>query len=841
MSPRPHKMHPPGRALLAGAVLLLGSSLSADALPPFLHSKPLVLRTVGTDVVTSAADDGTPGTLRSVLAAAAPGDTVTFDPAVFAAPQTITLNGSELDISQDVTIQGPGASLLTLDANQGSYVFYITGGTVAISGLTAANGKGTGDDGDIVNGGTLTLTNVALTGSIGTALDNENVLSATNCTFSGTAATSVGAVYNAVSAALTNCTFSGNSAGDSGGAFYNTATATLTGCTFRGNTAANGGGALNNYGTANLGNCTFAANTAGYGGAVYDAGTLTVTSCTFSGSTATQTGAGGGLCEDGAATVTGCLFTGSSGGDIDVNAGTATSGGSNLLGDAAGNGDFSTAGAHDQFGVTTAQAGVGPLASNGGLTQTCALLSGSPAIDADYNSGSSVDQRGVPRPQGVRNDIGAYEAAVTLTSITVAPAAPPSLLTGATQQFAATAHYSDGTTSVVTGTAAWASDNAADATVSSTGLATGVAAGTAHISAAFGGQTGSVLLTVTAPPVPVAYVLWNSADGQVQVRAVNSDGSQTTLSTFGPYTDAGDQGVPGNTALWRAVAVAHAPDGTLRLLWDHPDGRVMLWRLNASGTPLTITGYGPYDDQGDAGVPGNTAIWHAIGLSVGADGLTHLLWDHPDGRAMLWNVNADDTFTVIAGYGPYSDAGDVGVPGNTAVWHATGLTNAADGSFRLLWNHPDGRVMLWNVGALGSMLQVSGYGPYSDAGDVGVPGNTALWRAIAVRVGGDGNVRLLWDHPDGRTMLWSVNSSLSLTGLAGYGPYTDPPISAGLWHSLGLALTPSGLPYVLWGHADGRTVLWNIASDGTVGYSGIFEAASDSAGQPWLPTAISGD
>ena len=339
----------------------------------------------------------------------------------------------------------------------------------------------------------------------------------------------------------------------------------------------------------------------------------------------------------------------------------------------------------------------------------------------------------------------------------------------------------------------------------------------------------------------VSDVLWNSADGQVQVRSVNSDGSQTTLNTFGPYTDAGDQGVPGNMALWKAIAIARVPDGTLRLLWQHPDGRVMLWRLDASGALLSITGFGPYSDAGDVGVPGNTALWQAVGLSVSADGLTHLFWDHPDGRAMLWSVNADDTFTVIGGYGPYTDAGDVGVAGNTAVWHGTTLAEAPDGSLRLLWNHPDGRVMLWSVNGAGAFTVLAGYGPYTDAGDAGVPNNTALWKSIGVQVGADGLTHLLWDHPDGRAMLWNVNPDGAFTVIAGYGPYTDAPTGSSLWQAIGLALTPANLPYVLWSNPDNRSVLWNVGADGTVNYSGVFEATSDSASQPWVPTALSGN
>jgi hypothetical protein len=53
---------------------------------------------------------------------------------------------------------------------------------------------------------------------------------------------------------------------------------------------------------------------------------------------------------------------------------------------------------------------LGPLANNGGPTQTLALLKGSPAINAGTNAGCpSSDQRGLPRPMLGTCDIGAYE------------------------------------------------------------------------------------------------------------------------------------------------------------------------------------------------------------------------------------------------------------------------------------------------------------------------------------------------------------------------------------------------------------------------------------------------
>ena len=59
---------------------------------------------------------------------------------------------------------------------------------------------------------------------------------------------------------------------------------------------------------------------------------------------------------------------------------------------------------------------LGPLADNGGYTETMALLPGSPALEAGNGLICSmipvdgVDQRGVARPIGIGCDIGAYES-----------------------------------------------------------------------------------------------------------------------------------------------------------------------------------------------------------------------------------------------------------------------------------------------------------------------------------------------------------------------------------------------------------------------------------------------
>ncbi len=88
--------------------------------------------------------------------------------------------------------------------------------------------------------------------------------------------------------------------------------------------------------------------------------------------------------------------------------------------------------------------------------------------------------------------------AVTVTSIAVLPTSP-SIITGATQQFTATATYSNGSTGNVTASATWISTNTTVATVNSAGLATADSPGSTTISATLSGQVGSATLTVVAP------------------------------------------------------------------------------------------------------------------------------------------------------------------------------------------------------------------------------------------------------------------------------------------------------------------------------------------------------
>lgn len=89
---------------------------------------------------------------------------------------------------------------------------------------------------------------------------------------------------------------------------------------------------------------------------------------------------------------------------------------------------------------------------------------------------------------------------IPVSFIAVTPSAPAKLNVGATQQFTATATYSDGSTADVSSKVTWSSDTPANAVIDYNGLATGEATGNTNITAALSGVTSpAVVLTVVVP------------------------------------------------------------------------------------------------------------------------------------------------------------------------------------------------------------------------------------------------------------------------------------------------------------------------------------------------------
>lgn len=217
----------------------------------------------------------------------------------------------------------------------------------------------------------------------------------------------------------------------------------------------------------------------------------------------------------------------------------------------------------------------------------------------------------------------------SLTSVAVSPATA-SVNIGATQQFKATANYSDGSNQDVTASAAWTSSNTAFASIESTGqsspgLATGVAPGNPTITALFSGSSGTASLTVNgvSPVVtsislaPTSTSMNVGATTQFSATATYSDGSTKPVTTLAAWTTS-DSAVAtvettGQTSPGLASGVA---PGNVNITASY-SGFNAVTTLNIVGTTGTLTSF--FVSQLAPSIPPNTTL-QIFGYAEYSDG-----------------------------------------------------------------------------------------------------------------------------------------------------------------------------------------------------------------------------
>ena len=319
--------------------------------------------------------------------------TSTSGDSIIVAVATYTEN---LNIPFDLTIAGSAARTTIIDGGHSATVVTISNASahVRLSQVTIRNGSGLlHGGGGIYNVGTLTIANTIVSGN---SSDDSAVA------IGGLG----GGIYNAGSLTIIASTISGNSvsrfrlsSSPYGGGIYNTGTLTVTNSTLSANQAVDywpagvpyGGGIANKSGTAIISNSTLSKNTALIHTPYGSAGTY-----------------GGGIYNNGSANAkfqNSILANNTSGGNC---TGTLNSLGFNMSSDST----CSLNGPGDQKSINPM---LGALQNNGGPTNTMALSTGSPAMNAGNPSGCTdgsghpltTDQRGVTRPTPC--DMGAYQ------------------------------------------------------------------------------------------------------------------------------------------------------------------------------------------------------------------------------------------------------------------------------------------------------------------------------------------------------------------------------------------------------------------------------------------------
>jgi hypothetical protein len=413
-----------------------------------------------TNTTTSEVIDG-PG--ASLLTISGGGAVQVFS--VTAAKVTATISG--LTITDGSATSGSAienAGSLTLSyciLSRNSASSGGAGGTIDNTGtLTVSNTTITDNSaynaGGIENSGTATVFASIISGNSATntggGIDNSASMTIDESTVAGNSVVSNlnsdagGGIDNTGALTIDGSAISGNSIADNnftspgnGGGIENGGTLTIDASTISGNSVTSladdggiGGGIDNSAGTLTITNSTIADNTAVSGGGIsndmyvtgsgtsvaFYGATLTITSTTIADNVATGGASDGG----GLSVIAGspALYdtivamntdSGGTASDILLNGGSVSSSSAyNLIG-TGGSGGLTQGTDGNLVGV--ADPLLGSLASNGGSTQTIAVLPGSPAIGTGSStiSGATIpktDQRGVTRPSD-SVDIGAFQ------------------------------------------------------------------------------------------------------------------------------------------------------------------------------------------------------------------------------------------------------------------------------------------------------------------------------------------------------------------------------------------------------------------------------------------------
>jgi alpha-tubulin suppressor-like RCC1 family protein len=411
----------------------------------------------------------------------------------------------------------------------------------------------------------------------------------------------------------------------------------------------------------------------------------------------------------------------------------------------------------------TADPMLGPLANNGGLTPTMALLAGSPAIDQGISAGVFTDQRGMPRPFDVvaipnaadGSDIGAFESTNS----------PPYILQQPNRSTVAQGQ-SAGFSVVAGGDAPlfyqWQFNgtNLADG-----GRLTGANSSSLTLADAQASDAGTYAVVITNS--------WGSVFSSDAVLAVVSRPGSGSVVALGA-NDYGQCNIPAGLSNVAAIAA-----GVYHSLALKMDGTVVGWGQNDFGQtnpPVGLSnvtaiaaGWGTSFALKRDGTVEEWGWDGGYGLKATAEALTNIL-----SVSALWDcgmaLKSDNTVFVWG----KSTHGETNVPAQLA-----NVVAISGGGYFCMALKRDGTVVSWGSNAYGQ---------------TNTPANLSGVKAIAA----DGDHCLVLES-NGTVVAWGYN----------YYGQTDVPsdltnavaVSAGAYHSLAL-------------RADGTVVAWGLGSSG---------------------------
>ncbi|MBN1210220.1 MAG: hypothetical protein JXB05_35540 [Myxococcaceae bacterium] len=340
-------------------------------------------------------------------------DTIEVPPGTYHLDLPPASGGGRLHITSNVRIEGSGASGTVIDQDVSDQVIVIEGGNVEINRLTLQGGNAQFGGGIwLGQGGSLQLNdsvvrdNHAFTGGGGLSITTGSTATLRRTSILDNRANGAfgGGILNQGELWVSDSTIAGNVANRAGG-IRNEGNMNLRNTTVSGNTASSpdaGTGGISQNGSAVLNNVTLTDNT----GVGSELGSFT----------------GGGIHSiSGNTVVKNSIIAG----NHSKPGGNSLSGSVDCHGALSGDSKYNLIG--DSHGCTIPNSGtfkldvpanLGPLANNGGPTQTHVPLANSQALNAafdfpppDADACEGFDQRGVQRPGAGACDMGAVEVA----------------------------------------------------------------------------------------------------------------------------------------------------------------------------------------------------------------------------------------------------------------------------------------------------------------------------------------------------------------------------------------------------------------------------------------------
>ncbi len=242
-----------------------------------------------------------------------------------------------------------------------------------------------------------------------------------------------------------------------------------------------------------------------------------------------------------------------------------------------------------------------------------------------------------------------------------------------------------------------------------------------------------------------------------------------------------------------------------------------------SGTVTTIAGTGSGSFSGDGGAATAAAVYNASGIAVAPDGTIYIA---DRGNNRIRKISTSGTISTVAGYGTGAGYGGDGGPATAADMRFP--TNVALDAAGNIYFADAGNHCIRKVNTSGIISTVAGNGSSGYSGDGGPATAATMLHPWDVKVDAAGNIYIADkdNHAIRKVNTSGVISTIAGNGTSGFGGDGGPATAASLYYPTGLFIDRSNNVYIA-DYFNDRIrkintsgIISTVAGNGTTSYSG---------------------